>query len=171
MARRHPAHLSWHRGRGVPRPLFSRSDGGGNCRTRQPPSAELRGNYSAYVQAKAVQRAQQRKAYDQQQAEIQRQEEFIRRNIAGQKPVRRRAGRKCWPAWSGWRSPPPTSPRCNSISPPAVVRVMRSSSAARSASRLEITPYCATCRVRSIGATKSDSWGQTGPERVHSCVC
>ena len=43
------------------------------------------GNYSAYVQAKAVQREQQRKAYDQQQAEIQRQEEFIRRNMAGQK--------------------------------------------------------------------------------------
>ena len=116
-------------------------------------------NYSAYVQAKAVQRAQQRKAYDQQQAEIQRQEEFIRRNIAGQKPVRRRAGRKCWPAWSGWRSPPPTSPRCNSISPPAVVRVMRSSSAARSASRLEITPYCAT----SCTIYRGDKVGLVGP--------
>ena len=117
------------------------------------------GNYSAYVQAKAVQRAQQRKAYDQQQAEIQRQEEFIRRNIAGQKPVRRRAGRKCCLAWSGWRSPPPTSPRCNSISPPAVVRVMRSSSAARSASRLEITPYCATCRT----IYRGDKVGLVGP--------
>lgn len=42
------------------------------------------GNYSAYVAAKAARREQQRKAYEQQQAEIQRQEEFIRRNIAGQ---------------------------------------------------------------------------------------
>jgi ATP-binding cassette subfamily F protein 3 len=43
------------------------------------------GNYSAYVVAKAERVAQQRKAYEQQQAEIRRQEEFIRRNMAGQK--------------------------------------------------------------------------------------
>jgi ATP-binding cassette subfamily F protein 3 len=43
------------------------------------------GNYSAYTVAKAAQLEQQRKAYEQQQAEIQRQEDFIRRNMAGQK--------------------------------------------------------------------------------------
>src|SRR5262249_13706801 len=43
------------------------------------------GNYSAYVAAKAARLELQRKAYEQQQAEIQRQEEFIRRNMAGQK--------------------------------------------------------------------------------------
>lgn len=43
------------------------------------------GNYSAYVTAKAERLEQQRKAYALQQAEIQRQEEFIRRNMAGQK--------------------------------------------------------------------------------------
>ena len=43
------------------------------------------GNYSAYVAAKALRREQQRKAYEQQQAEIERHEEFIRRNMAGQK--------------------------------------------------------------------------------------
>ena len=42
------------------------------------------GNYSAYVTAKALRREQQTKAYEQQQAEIERHEEFIRRNIAGQ---------------------------------------------------------------------------------------
>ena len=42
------------------------------------------GNYSAYVTARTVRLEQQRKAYEQQQAEIQRQEEFIRRNMAGQ---------------------------------------------------------------------------------------
>jgi len=42
------------------------------------------GNYSAYVTAKAARLEQQRKAYEQQQAEIRRQEEFIRRNMAGQ---------------------------------------------------------------------------------------
>ena len=42
------------------------------------------GNYSAYVTAKALRREQQSKAYEQQQAEIERHEEFIRRNIAGQ---------------------------------------------------------------------------------------
>ena len=42
------------------------------------------GNYSAYVTAKALRREQQAKAYEQQQAEIGRHEEFIRRNIAGQ---------------------------------------------------------------------------------------
>ncbi len=43
------------------------------------------GNYSAYVKVKAERLEQQRKAYEQQQAEIRRQEEFIRRNMAGQK--------------------------------------------------------------------------------------
>jgi len=42
------------------------------------------GNYSAYVVAKAARLEQQHKAYTQQQAEIWRQEEFIRRNMAGQ---------------------------------------------------------------------------------------
>ena len=42
------------------------------------------GNYSAYVTAKALRREQQAKAYEQQQAEIERHEEFIRRNMAGQ---------------------------------------------------------------------------------------
>ena len=42
------------------------------------------GNYSAYVTAKALRREQQTKAYEQQQAEIERHEEFIRRNMAGQ---------------------------------------------------------------------------------------
>ena len=42
------------------------------------------GNYSAYVVAKALRREQQTKAYEQQQAEIERHEEFIRRNMAGQ---------------------------------------------------------------------------------------
>jgi ATP-binding cassette subfamily F protein 3 len=43
------------------------------------------GNYSAYVKVKAERLEQQRKAYEQQQADIRRQEEFIRRNMAGQK--------------------------------------------------------------------------------------
>ncbi|ETX03854.1 MAG: hypothetical protein ETSY2_32160, partial [Candidatus Entotheonella gemina] len=43
------------------------------------------GNYSAYVKMKAERLEQQRKAYEQQQAEIRRQEDFIRRNMAGQK--------------------------------------------------------------------------------------
>jgi len=43
------------------------------------------GNYSAYVTTKAVRLEQQRKTYALQQAEIRRQEEFIRRNMAGQK--------------------------------------------------------------------------------------
>src|SRR5947209_15766046 len=40
------------------------------------------GNYSAYVTTRAVRLEQQRKAYELQQAEIRRQEEFIRRNMA-----------------------------------------------------------------------------------------
>ena len=43
------------------------------------------GNYTAYVKVKAERLEQQRKAYEQQQAEIRRQEDFIRRNMAGQK--------------------------------------------------------------------------------------
>lgn len=42
------------------------------------------GNYSAYVTARAARLEQQHKAYELQQAEIRRQEEFIRRNMAGQ---------------------------------------------------------------------------------------
>jgi ATP-binding cassette subfamily F protein 3 len=43
------------------------------------------GNYSAYVTARTVRLEQARKAYEQQQADIQRQEDFIRRHMAGQK--------------------------------------------------------------------------------------
>ena len=43
------------------------------------------GNYSVYVALKAERLEQQRKAYDLQQAEIKRQEDFIQRNMAGQK--------------------------------------------------------------------------------------
>lgn len=43
------------------------------------------GNYSAYVAAKTARLEAERKAYDLQQAEIRRQEDFIRRNMAGQK--------------------------------------------------------------------------------------
>ncbi|GIX48291.1 MAG: ABC transporter [Candidatus Tectimicrobiota bacterium] len=53
-----------------------------------------RGNYSAYVAAKAARREQQRRAHAQQQAEIRRQEEFIRRNLAGQKSRQAQSRRK-----------------------------------------------------------------------------
>jgi ATP-binding cassette subfamily F protein 3 len=52
------------------------------------------GNYSAYVRTKAARLEEQRKAYEQQQAEIQRHEEFIRRNIAGQKTRQAQSRRK-----------------------------------------------------------------------------
>jgi ATP-binding cassette subfamily F protein 3 len=52
------------------------------------------GNYSAYVTTKAARLEQQRKAYEQQQAEIRRQEEFIRRNIAGQNTRQAQSRRK-----------------------------------------------------------------------------
>ncbi|MGE0126775.1 MAG: ABC-F family ATP-binding cassette domain-containing protein [Blastocatellales bacterium] len=44
-----------------------------------------RGNYSAYLEEKEERREQQQRAYDQQQEMIARTEDFIRRNIAGQK--------------------------------------------------------------------------------------
>src|SRR5439155_16914691 len=52
------------------------------------------GNYSAYVMTKAAHLEEQRKAYEQQQAEIRRQEEFIRRNIAGQNTRQAQSRRK-----------------------------------------------------------------------------
>jgi ATP-binding cassette subfamily F protein 3 len=52
------------------------------------------GNYSAYVMAKAARLEHQRKVYEQQQAEIRRHEEFIRRNIAGQKTRQAQSRRK-----------------------------------------------------------------------------
>lgn len=52
------------------------------------------GNYSAYVIAKAQIRERQRAAYDRQQEEIARIEEFIRRNIAGQKTKQAQSRRK-----------------------------------------------------------------------------
>jgi ATP-binding cassette subfamily F protein 3 len=52
------------------------------------------GNYSAYATAKATRLEQQRQAYERQQAEIRRQEEFIRRNIAGQNTRQAQSRRK-----------------------------------------------------------------------------
>ena len=44
-----------------------------------------RGNYSAFLAQKAERQARQQAVYERQQAEIERTEEFIRRNIAGQR--------------------------------------------------------------------------------------
>ncbi len=53
-----------------------------------------RGNYSAYLIERAERRAQQQRAYKQQQELIARTEEFIRRNIAGQKTKQAKSRRK-----------------------------------------------------------------------------
>ena len=52
------------------------------------------GNYTAYASAKAERLDMERKAYELQKAEIERQEEFIRRNIAGQKTKQAQSRRK-----------------------------------------------------------------------------
>jgi ATP-binding cassette subfamily F protein 3 len=51
-------------------------------------------NYSAYVEEKEKRTGKQQKLYDQQQAEIERLKEFIRRNIAGQKTRQAQSRRK-----------------------------------------------------------------------------
>jgi ATP-binding cassette subfamily F protein 3 len=51
------------------------------------------GNYSAFVQQKAVQLEQQQKDYNRQQGEIARQEDFVRRNIAAKDTTRRAQSR------------------------------------------------------------------------------
>lgn len=52
------------------------------------------GTYSFYIQEKEQRRAQQQKAYRAQQAHIERTEEYIRRNIAGQKTKQAQSRRK-----------------------------------------------------------------------------
>jgi ATP-binding cassette subfamily F protein 3 len=51
------------------------------------------GNYSAFIQQKALQLEQQLKDYNRQQGEIARQEEFVRRNIAAKDTTRRAQSR------------------------------------------------------------------------------
>jgi len=53
-----------------------------------------RGNYSAYAAQKEERRQQERKAYELQREMIERTEEFIRRNIAGQKTKQAQGRRK-----------------------------------------------------------------------------
>ena len=52
------------------------------------------GNYSFYIGEKEQRRAQQQKAYRAQQAHIERTEEYIRRNIAGQKTKQAQSRRR-----------------------------------------------------------------------------
>jgi ATP-binding cassette subfamily F protein 3 len=52
------------------------------------------GNYSAYAVEKAKQTEQQQRTYESQQAEIARTEDYIRRNIAGQKTKQAKSRRK-----------------------------------------------------------------------------
>jgi ATP-binding cassette subfamily F protein 3 len=52
------------------------------------------GNYSAYVKQKAAEMEQLQKAYEQQQAEIHRMQEFIQRNLARASTSRRAQSRK-----------------------------------------------------------------------------
>ncbi len=60
-----------------------------NCRIRR-----YTGNYSAYAIEKAKQVEQQQRTYESQQAEIARTEDYIRRNIAGQKTKQAKSRRK-----------------------------------------------------------------------------
>jgi ATP-binding cassette, subfamily F, member 3 len=53
-----------------------------------------KGNYSAYTVEKGERREQQQRAYEQQQEMIARTEEFIRRNLAGQKTKQAKSRRK-----------------------------------------------------------------------------
>jgi ATP-binding cassette subfamily F protein 3 len=53
-----------------------------------------KGNYSAYLTQREERREQQQRAYDQQQEMISRTEDFIRRNIAGQKTKQAKSRRK-----------------------------------------------------------------------------
>jgi len=52
------------------------------------------GNYTFYVKEKNLRQAQQQKAFDAQQSEIARTEDYIRRNIAGQKTKQAQSRRK-----------------------------------------------------------------------------
>jgi len=55
---------------------------------------QYKGTYSEYVPEKARRKERQRKLYEEQQEEIARTEEFIRRNIAGQKTKQAQSRRK-----------------------------------------------------------------------------
>jgi ATP-binding cassette subfamily F protein 3 len=55
---------------------------------------QYRGNYSDYVEQKAERVARQQVLYEQQQAFIERTEDFIRRNIAGQRSAEAKGRRK-----------------------------------------------------------------------------
>src|SRR5439155_10919551 len=55
---------------------------------------DYRGNYSAYLKERAVRVARQEKEYQLQKEWIEKQEEYIRRNIAGQKTKQAQSRRK-----------------------------------------------------------------------------
>ncbi len=55
---------------------------------------EYPGNYSSYVLEREIRQAQRQKAYEEQQAFIEKTEDFIRRNIAGQKTKQAKSRRK-----------------------------------------------------------------------------
>ena len=54
------------------------------------------GNYSRYLELKSAEYEQQMKAYERQQSEIVRQEQFIQRNIARASTTRRAQSRRTW---------------------------------------------------------------------------
>jgi ATP-binding cassette, subfamily F, member 3 len=60
-----------------------------NCRVKR-----YTGNYSAYVSEKAKQIEQEQRTYESQQTQISRTEDYIRRNIAGQKTKQAKSRRK-----------------------------------------------------------------------------
>ena len=57
-------------------------------------AASYTGNYSAYLEEREIRRESQQRAYDNQQQLIAKTEEFIRRNIAGQKTKQAKSRRK-----------------------------------------------------------------------------
>ena len=55
---------------------------------------EYAGNYTCYIREREIRQAQRQKAYEEQQTFIEKTEEFIRRNIAGQKTKQAKSRRK-----------------------------------------------------------------------------
>ena len=84
--------------------------------------------YDKYVVERAERHERLNAAYERQEAEIASTEDFIRRNIAGQKTKQAKRGARCWRRWSacrGTRTSSPSPARSACASPSAITPAAR----------------------------------------------
>ena len=128
------------------------------------------GNYSAYVQQRQQRLELERKTWERQQEWLERTEDYIRRNIAGQKTKQAQSRRKALARVKRIENPGPTPTKSAFASCPRRAPGGTYSAPGTSRSGTRTTHSSRTCRSTWSAGNDGPWLGQTARERLRCCV-